>query len=127
MNENELNFDSPKSCGEQSQPAPSFEHSLAELEAIVHDLEDGQLGLGDALARYEQGVKHLKHCYALLTQAEQKIELLTGVAEDGTPIAQPYAVDDESPAKPAARRRAKAKPPMPSDDELAGFGRDIDG
>ena len=107
---------------------PTFEHSLAELEAIVHDLEDGQLGLAEALARYEQGVKHLKHCYALLTQAEQKIELLTGVADDGTPIAQSFVADGELPSKPATRRRAKAKPPKPEgDDELEGFGRDIDG
>jgi exodeoxyribonuclease VII small subunit len=68
----------------------SFEHSLAELESIVHQLEDGQLGLAESLAHYEQGVKHLKHCFQLLQQAERKIELLTGVAEDGTPLTQPF-------------------------------------
>lgn len=95
---------------------PTFEHSLAELEAIVHDLEDGQLGLAAALARYEQGVKHLKHCYALLQDAEQKIELLTGVADDGAPITEPFAKDAEPPGK-AARRRPKAKPLIPTDDD----------
>jgi exodeoxyribonuclease VII small subunit len=91
------------------QSQPSFECSLAELEKIVHELEDGQLGLAEALARYEQGVKHLKHCYALLTQAEQKIELLTSVSPAGEAITEPF-VDPEAPAaeQPAGRRRPKA-------------------
>jgi exodeoxyribonuclease VII small subunit len=104
----------PESIGQRG--APSFEHSLAELEAIVHDLEDGQLGLAEALGRYEQGVKHLKHCYALLQEAEQKIELLTGVGDDGTPITEPFSKDVQ-PADKAVRRRPKAKPLIPADEE----------
>jgi exodeoxyribonuclease VII small subunit len=88
-----------------SETGGSFEHSLAELEAIVHQLEDGQLGLAEALARYEQGVKHFKHCYELLQQAERKIELLTGAAEDGTPITQPFESDIAPLADSAGRRR----------------------
>ncbi|MEX2172748.1 MAG: exodeoxyribonuclease VII small subunit [Pirellulaceae bacterium] len=89
----------------------SFEHSLAELEAIVHQLEDGQLGLAESLARYEHGVKHLKHCYQLLQQAERKIELLTGVADDGSALTQ--AFDDEAApleASAGKRRPRKARP-----------------
>jgi exodeoxyribonuclease VII small subunit len=104
----------------------SFEHSLAELEAIVHELEDGQLGLAEALARYEQGVKHLKHCFALLKSAEQKIELLTAVTENGAAVTEPFVDPGDLPPKPAARRRAKPKSPKPADDDLLGFGRDID-
>ena len=105
----------------------SFEHSLAVLETIVHDLEDGQLGLADALARYEQGVKHLKHCYELLQAAEQKIELLTGVAEDGTQQTQPFEEAEEPLAESAGRRR-RAKPARPSAKAQAGEGgSDIDG
>lgn len=112
------------------QTEPSFEQSLAELEAIVHDLEDDKLGLAGALGRYEEGVKHLKNCYALLTQAEQKIEVLTGVTASGEAITEPMTGADE-PTKPPTRRRAKAKPAQPAaepgDDELFGFSRDIDG
>jgi exodeoxyribonuclease VII small subunit len=68
----------------------SFEDSLAELERMVRELEDGRLGLDDALARYEQGVGLIKQCYAQLRQAEQRILLLTGVSEDGQPIVQPF-------------------------------------
>ncbi len=95
----------PTNSAPQQLPG-SFEHSLAELEAIVHELEDGQLGLAEALARYEQGVKHFKHCYELLQQAERKIELLTGVAEDGTAITQPFE-SEESPLADSAGRRRK--------------------
>jgi len=87
-------------CGEIN-----FERSLAELEAVVHDLEDGQLGLAQALARYEQGVKHLKHCYQMLEAAERKIELLTGIAEDGTPCTEPLEESSEPLAESAGRRR----------------------
>ena len=42
---------------EQPPPTPDFEQSLARLEEIVHLLEDGQLGLSEALVRYEEGVE----------------------------------------------------------------------
>ena len=57
---------------------PSFEQALSSLETIVHDLEAGRLSLADSLARYEEGIKLLKQCYAQLEQAERKIELLRG-------------------------------------------------
>ncbi|MEX2309909.1 MAG: exodeoxyribonuclease VII small subunit [Pirellulales bacterium] len=95
----------------------SFEESLEELEKIVAELESGKLGLSDALARYEQGVKHLKACQQLLEHAERKVELLSGVDADGNPITQPFdeAEIETLEAKAAARgqRRttvAKASP-----------------
>ena len=83
----------------------SFEDSLAALEQVVHDLEDGNLGLTEALDRYETGVKHLKRCYQLLEAAERRIELLTGVHDDGTPSTEPFAESSESLAESAGRRR----------------------
>jgi exodeoxyribonuclease VII small subunit len=68
----------------------TFEESLLELERMVRELEDGQLGLEDALARYEQGVGLIKSCYQQLQQAEQRILLLTGVDEEQQPILQPF-------------------------------------
>ena len=59
-----------------SQPSPDkppFEHALAELERLVRELEDGQVGLEESLARYERGIGLLKHCYGLLQHAEQRI------------------------------------------------------
>ena len=70
--------------------APSFEESLGELEAIVGELESGKLGLSDALARYEEGVKHLKSCHHLLERVERKIELLSGMDAEGNPLTEPF-------------------------------------
>jgi exodeoxyribonuclease VII small subunit len=83
----------------------SFEDSLSALEQVVRDLEDGNLGLTAALDRYETGVKHLKRCYRLLEAAERRIELLTGVNEDGTPATEPFVESSESLAESAGRRR----------------------
>ena len=90
-----------------TEPTACFEESLAEVEKVVHDLEEGRLGLGEALARYEQGVKHLKQCYQLLEEAERKIELLVGMEEDGTPITEPFDVDSAAADQSAGRRRQR--------------------
>jgi exodeoxyribonuclease VII small subunit len=73
---------------------PTFEQALAALEQIVHDLEEGRVGLADALAKYEDGVKLLKQCYSQLEQAERRIELLTGTDAAGNPVTRPF--DDEA-------------------------------
>lgn len=84
---------------------PTFEQSLLELERAVHDLEDGQLGLEESLARYEQGVGLIKRCYAQLRQAEQRILQLTGSDEEGQPILTPFKHEATAPARPSPPRR----------------------
>ena len=74
----------------------SFEQSLAELEHIVQQLEDGELTMDQALTCYEKGIGRLKRCYQLLDAAEQKIETLVKVDEDGNPITAPFS-DSGSP------------------------------
>jgi exodeoxyribonuclease VII small subunit len=83
----------------------SFEESLAELERVVRDLEDGELGLDEALARYERGIALLRQCQGQLTQAEQRILLLTGLEPDGQPILQPFR--HEATARAASARSPK--------------------
>jgi exodeoxyribonuclease VII small subunit len=68
----------------------TFQESLLELERLVRDLEDGQLGLEDALDRYERGVGLIKSCHQQLRQAEQRIALLAGIDDDQQPILQPF-------------------------------------
>lgn len=77
----------------------TFEDSLLELERMVRELEDGRLGLEDALARYEQGVGLIKSCYQQLRQAEQRILLLTGIDEVQQPILQPFKHEATAVAK----------------------------
>ena len=75
---------------EQNSDQPTFEQSLKRLEEIVHLLEEGELGLNEALERYEEGVKLLRQSYDLLQRAERRIELLSGVDAEGNPVTQPF-------------------------------------
>ncbi len=71
---------------------PSFEETLTRLEAIVDELEGGQLSLEDSLARYEEGVRLSRHLTAALEAAEKRIERL--VAEgDSPPRTEPLELD----------------------------------
>jgi exodeoxyribonuclease VII small subunit len=71
-------------------PTLTFEQALAELDRIVHELEDGKIGLEESLTRYEQGVSLLKKCYGQLRQAEQRIQELLGVDEQGNAVSRPF-------------------------------------
>ncbi len=93
--------------------APSFEAALVSLEEIVSELEEGQVGLADALARYEQGVKLLKQCYELLQHAERRIELLSCIGSAGEAITEPFSDAPQSleeKAQARSQRRSRAKP-----------------
>jgi exodeoxyribonuclease VII small subunit len=68
----------------------TFEEALVELERIVHDLEDGDTSLEQALARYEQGVALLRRCHEQLRKVEQRIVELTGKDEAGNPVLKPF-------------------------------------
>ena len=57
---------------------PTFEEALAELEAIVDQLERGDLSLQDSLQSFERGVALTAVCQRVLSQAEQRVEMLTG-------------------------------------------------
>src|SRR5258708_6751675 len=54
-----------------------FESALAELEAIVGEMETADLPLEKLIERYEQGMKLVKLCGDKLSEAEQKVEILT--------------------------------------------------
>jgi len=98
-----------------SEPdGPDFEHAMQELEGVVGQLEEGDLGLDEALGRYEQAVRLLRRCYALLQRAERRIELLSGVDAEGNPITQPLddeALSLEEKAERRARRRSASDAP----------------
>ena len=54
----------------------TFEASLAELEKIVEQLEDGDLPLEESLRLFETGVKLSRVCRERLSEAERRIEVL---------------------------------------------------
>lgn len=66
---------------DDSAAAIPFEQALAELEAVVAQMESGDLSLDDSLAAFERGVKLTRQCQQALKTAELKVQALT---EDGT-------------------------------------------
>ena len=95
---------------------PSFEDALTELEQIVDSLERGEPALTAALAKYENGVKLLRHCYGLLDRAEQAVALLTGVDEAGNPLTATFdataTARDTAPPPPAGQTPATLDSPI---------------
>lgn len=70
---------------------PDFEQSLAELEAIVEKLEQGELSLDESLQHFERGVQLTRICQTALKQAEQKVEILMRkTGQDGGFGAEPF-------------------------------------
>ncbi len=60
----------------------NLEKSLAELEALVDELESGDLPLDKAMKKFEAGIKLTRGCQAALKEAEQKVEILLKSAGD---------------------------------------------
>jgi exodeoxyribonuclease VII small subunit len=54
----------------------SFEEALKKLEESVHKLEEGSLGLEDALKTFEEGIQWSRHCHNRLAEAEKRVEIL---------------------------------------------------
>lgn len=55
---------------------PSFDDGLERLEALVHQLEGGQLSLEEALARFEEGVQLSQALQTQLAEAQRRVEVL---------------------------------------------------
>lgn len=54
----------------------NLEKSLSDLEALVEELESGDLPLEKAMKKFEEGIKLTRGCQNALKEAEQKVEIL---------------------------------------------------
>ena len=54
----------------------NFEEALRKLEAIVAQMEEGDLPLEESLKAFEEGVRLAKLCTKKLDEAERKVEKL---------------------------------------------------
>lgn len=61
-------------------PPKDYESALAEIEAIVSEMESGQLPLDASLAAYKRGAELLNYCRLQLADAEQQVKVM----ENGT-------------------------------------------
>lgn len=57
--------------------ALSFEEAFRELEALVEQMEAGNLPLEETIRLFERGSLLARHCQDLLDKAELKLKLLT--------------------------------------------------
>jgi exodeoxyribonuclease VII small subunit len=76
---------------EDPKPPQSFETSLAELEAVVKEMENGELPLERALALFEKGTTLSASCRKQLEEAETRVEQL--IRRGDRVIAEPFRQD----------------------------------
>jgi exodeoxyribonuclease VII small subunit len=65
-----------------------FEDSLAELEQLVTQLEQGDISLEESLKSFERGVNLTRTCQQALQEAEQKVQIL--IEKNGTQTLEPF-------------------------------------
>jgi exodeoxyribonuclease VII small subunit len=68
----------------------SFEQAVGELEAIVAQMESGQLPLEQSLSAYKRGAELLQYCQSTLAEVEQQIRILNEAN-----VLQPYTNTDD--------------------------------
>lgn len=78
----------------KQEPAelPDFEKALEELEALVEQLESGELNLDQSLKQFKRGVELTRHCQTVLDQAQQTVEQLLDVEDESS--AAPFEAGD---------------------------------
>ena len=94
QNADERNADERRA--DESKEALSFEQILEQLSNVVAQLEDGELPLEQALARFEQGVALSRMGSKRLDEAERRIELLLRDAQgvDTRPLSEELQGDE---------------------------------
>ena len=65
--------DSPEPQSTQELDTLLFEEAFRRLNEMAESLDDGDLSLADATARYEEGMNLVRRCNQLLDEAELKI------------------------------------------------------
>jgi len=73
----------------KKETPPDFETALEELEALVEQMEQGEITLEESLQHFERGILLTRSCQQALKEAEQKVSIL--MMESGEP--QPFDAD----------------------------------
>lgn len=75
-----LNSDpaSPASAEPGATAHRSFEEAMAELAALVTQMESGQLPLEASVAAYARGSELVKYCAGQLDKVESQVKILEG-------------------------------------------------
>jgi exodeoxyribonuclease VII small subunit len=78
-----------------------FERAMARLEAIVAELEKGDLPLEESLKIFEEGIRLSKSCLKVLEEAERKVEVLVQ-DKNGKKELRAFSSDDDDADDPSA-------------------------
>jgi exodeoxyribonuclease VII small subunit len=101
----------------KNQPKePKFEESLERLEAIVHEMESGDLPLEEILKKYEDGNRLIQFCASKLNEAEKRIEVLMK-EKDGSLGVKTFDLDKENEEEEAESEENNGKAASPATDE----------
>ena len=66
---------------EEQKPLEGFEAGLKELEAVVKEMESGELPLERAIELFEKGMALSQQCRKQLDEAETRVEILVKKGE----------------------------------------------
>jgi exodeoxyribonuclease VII small subunit len=66
----------------ETEAGPDFEKTLAELEKLVKNLEEGDLSLDESLSGFKHGIELTRQCQTALDNAQQTVELLTNTQDE---------------------------------------------
>lgn len=76
----------------KTEAGPDFEKTLAELEKLVLNLEEGDLSLDESLSGFKHGIELTRQCQSVLDNAQQTVEQLTNIDdEDSLKVFDPDA------------------------------------
>ena len=110
----------------KSDSVPPFEDSLAQLQQTVAQLEGGNLSLSDSLEQYEKGIASLKLAYRALNDAQQRIEMLVDLDEEGNLVTRPFDNTASDQIAEGSRRSSRGEPAATSDDFEPEDNEDVD-
>lgn len=75
----------------KTELTPDFEKTLAELEKLVVNLEEGDLSLDESLSSFKHGIELTRQCQIVLDDAQQTVEQL--INNDDEESLKPFEPD----------------------------------
>jgi exodeoxyribonuclease VII small subunit len=76
------------------EQTPSLENALERLDALVREMEAGELPLETLIAKYEEGIALTKLCQDKLDRAEERIRIISRDAA-GNPVLEEFETSGE--------------------------------
>lgn len=112
------NNDSSRRSGNGASDQPKFEDELGALEAIVTDIDSGELSLEEAISAFERGVGLVRSLNQRLDEAERRVELLMRGAGGGLKSVPFDSASGTGLDEPATSGDHPPRPAINEDDDI---------